>query len=249
MDTPWYYIGCDLGQASDYTAICVVERLVQKVGADGRPAGIPEQGQRHYGSNQPKLQYQLHVRHLERLPLGTSYVDVAEHIRDLVRAPELQSHKSTAQLWGDFRVVDERSVPPGLAVDATGVGRPICNMLTSYGLQLDPVTLHGGEAVTYADGYWRIPKRDLVAVLQVALQSGWLKIAQELELAEKLRQELLNFKIKLDPKTAHDSYSHWRENEHDDLVLATGMACWVATKEQRKFLSGVFKNGVIGEVV
>ncbi len=32
--------------------------------------------------------------------------------------------------------------------------------------------------------------------------------------------------MKIDPATAHDSYSHWREGDHDDLVLATAMACW-----------------------
>ncbi len=246
QETPWYFVGVDLGQVNDYTAICVVERIPKEIGPDGRPAGLPEQGQ-HYG-RRTKVDSQLHVRHLERLPLGMSYVAQAEHIRNLVHAPELQSYKNTVQLWGDFRVVDERGVPPGLAIDATGAGRPLTNLLTSYGLKLDPVTLHGGEAVTYADGFWRIPKRDLVSVLPVALQSGWLKIAQELELAETLRQELLNFKIKIDPKTAHDSYSHWRENEHDDLVLATGMAAWAATKRQRHFLTGVFKDGMIPAV-
>jgi len=32
--------------------------------------------------------------------------------------------------------------------------------------------------------------------------------------------------VKIDPRTAHDSYSHWREGDHDDLVLATALACW-----------------------
>jgi hypothetical protein len=44
--------------------------------------------------------------------------------------------------------------------------------------------------------------------------------------AETLRRELQSFRVKIDPKTAHDSYSHWREKEHDDLVLATALAAW-----------------------
>jgi hypothetical protein len=44
--------------------------------------------------------------------------------------------------------------------------------------------------------------------------------------AEILKKELLNFRMKIDPKTAHDSYEHWRESEHDDLVLAVSMAAW-----------------------
>jgi hypothetical protein len=35
-----------------------------------------------------------------------------------------------------------------------------------------------------------------------------------------LVQELLNFRVKIDPLTAHDSYGCWREGGHDDLVLA-----------------------------
>jgi hypothetical protein len=27
-------------------------------------------------------------------------------------------------------------------------------------------------------------------------------------------------------RTAHDSYEHWREGDHDDLVLAAALACW-----------------------
>jgi hypothetical protein len=44
--------------------------------------------------------------------------------------------------------------------------------------------------------------------------------------ASTLRKELQNFRVKIDPRTAHDSYEHWREGDHDDLVLATAMACW-----------------------
>ncbi len=58
------------------------------------------------------------------------------------------------------------------------------------------------------------------------MQSERLKIAKRLPEAGTLRQELQNFRVKIDPKTAHDSYSHWREAEHDDLVLATALACW-----------------------
>ncbi len=240
-EVPWFYIGVDLGQSQDYTAACVIERIVQKVGEDGRPAGVPEQG-RHY-SSQPKTQSQLHVRHLERLPLGMPYDEQAQHIKNLVQSPELQSRHATGELWGDLLVKNEEVVSPGLAVDATGVGRAVVNMLSAYGLELDPVTLHGGDSVSHADGYTRLPKRDLVTVLQVALQSGWLRIAKELELAETLRSELLNFKLKIDPQTAHDSYSHWRENEHDDLVLATAMAAWAATKPQRRFWTGSYTLG------
>jgi hypothetical protein len=64
-----------------------------------------------------------------------------------------------------------------------------------------------------------------VSAVQVLLQNERLKILRNLPLAETVKKELLNFRQKIDPKTAHDSYSHWQEAEHDDLVLATAMAC------------------------
>jgi hypothetical protein len=65
-----------------------------------------------------------------------------------------------------------------------------------------------------------------VTMTQVLLQNGRLRVASGLTEAEMLKKELLNFRVKIDPKTAHDCYEHWRENEHDDLVLAVSMAAW-----------------------
>jgi hypothetical protein len=53
-----------------------------------------------------------------------------------------------------------------------------------------------------------------------------LKVAEDLPLWGALKEELLNFRRKINLKTAHDSYEHWRETDHDDLVLATALACW-----------------------
>jgi hypothetical protein len=67
-----------------------------------------------------------------------------------------------------------------------------------------------------------------MSVLQVVSQTGRLKIPLKLRLSQLLQGELLNFKSKIDPATAHDSYSAWREADHDDLLLATALACWYA---------------------
>jgi hypothetical protein len=96
------------------------------------------------------------------------------------------------------------------------------------------IGIHGGDRVLWdeADRYLvKVPKRHLVAVVQVLLLSGRLKIAEALPEAKTLVKELLNFKVKIDPATAHDSYSAWRENLHDDLVLAVALACRIG--EQR----------------
>ena len=62
--------------------------------------------------------------------------------------------------------------------------------------------------------------------------NGTLKVAGDLELWPTLRQELLTFRRKVSLATGHDSYEHWRESDHDDLVLATALACWQATRRR-----------------
>ena len=51
-------------------------------------------------------------------------------------------------------------------------------------------------------------------------------MAGKLKLGPVLSQEMLNFRVKIDPMTAHDSYSAWREEDHDDLVLSVALAAW-----------------------
>lgn len=205
-----FYVGLDLGQAQDYTALVVVEKQVteQSTGQDTR----------------------LDVRHIERAPLGTPYPDVASRVKEIMGDSRLRTR------YQDTEAMRMRHTEPRLVVDATGVGRAVVDILRKEGLTFTPVVITGGDTVGRADGTYRVPKRDLVAAVQAGLQTGALKIASELELAETLKSELLNFRIKVNEKTAHDSYEAWREGDHDDLVLATGLACWEASRPGPAFV-------------
>lgn len=163
--------------------------------------------------------YELHVRHLERFR-DVLYPEVVERVRRLMYVPELR---------GDA----------AMAVDATGVGAAVVDMLRRAGLAFDAVTITGGDTETLSSyGSWRVPKRDLVGSLQVLLQSGRLKIARELTHADTLKAELLNFRVKVNIATGHDSYEAWREGDHDDLVLAAAIAAWKAQKPEFEILIG-----------
>jgi hypothetical protein len=230
-----YYVGLDLGQRQDYTAFAVLEEPVwidewmatpsnyayglglydlDKLGpgwsspAEMQPAVLEQLLAFNYHEGKPP-DAPLSLRHLQRFPLGTPYPKIVEGMRDMLATPPLLDR------------------PTALIVDQTGVGQGIVDMLVRADLCPVPVTIHGGDKVTRGpDGALRTPKRDLIGAAQVLMQSERLKIAKRLPEAGTLRQELQNFRVKIDPKTAHDSYSHWREAEHDDLVLATALACW-----------------------
>jgi hypothetical protein len=90
--------------------------------------------------------------------------------------------------------------------------------------------------VTRDGDVWNVPKRDLAGVVQVALQSRRLKVAAELPDAPVLMAELANFRVKIS-LASHDSYGagtgeEWRENPHDDLVLAVAIALWAAQRSR-----------------
>ena len=157
----------------------------------------------------------LYLRHLERYELGTPYPEVIQRVIRLLTRPPIRYHLDRTRL----------------IVDATGVGRPVVDSFRAQGVHPVSILIHGGDRVRQevagiGNITLRVPKRDLVAAVQTTLQSRRLQIAAGLPLADVLRKELLNFRVKIDPRTAHDSYSHWREGNHDDLVLATAVACW-----------------------
>jgi hypothetical protein len=86
-----------------------------------------------------------------------------------------------------------------------------------------------------------VPKRDLVGVVSVRLQNRTLRFSAELPFAPILKRELLNFRVRLDPVTSHDSYSAWREGDHDELVLATAVALWWGDRQPRANHDGPYQ--------
>jgi len=119
-----------------------------------------------------------------------------------------------------------------LIVDATGVGRPVMDMLRRAALgcrRLWPVSITGGDLETYASGYYRVPKRDLIVGLQLLLQRRGLQIAKGLKFGPVLAREMAEMRVKITP-SGNEQYGAWREGEHDDLVLAVALACWGVRK-------------------
>jgi hypothetical protein len=232
-----FYLGLDLGQLSDYSALALLEeqvwcgpevdfsgwqvflpRELEDAGWVSPSALSPRSASGVYRINRElgrPAHPPLYLRHLERYELGTPYPEVIQRVIRLLTRPPIRYHLERTRL----------------IVDATGVGRPVVDSFRAQGVHPVSILIHGGDRVTQevagiGDITLRVPKRDLVAAVQTTLQSRRLQIAAGLPLADVLRKELLGFRVKIDPRTAHDSYSHWREGDHDDLVLATAVACW-----------------------
>jgi len=95
--------------------------------------------------------------------------------------------------------------------------------------RLSPVTITGGDAERFADGFHRVPKRDLIAGLQVMLQMGELQIAAGIGERETLVKELSEMRVTVD-EAGRDG---GRSGAHDDLVFAVALACWATRKAER----------------
>ena len=84
-----------------------------------------------------------------------------------------------------------------VAVDGTGVGAPVVDLLRAarLGCEVAAVTITGGERVVRNGQAWNVPKRDLIAGVQVLLEQGDLRIAAGLAEAGALVRELLDVRI------------------------------------------------------
>lgn len=155
--------------------------------------------------------YQL--RALTRFPLGTSYPDIVDEVH---------------RLWEAYGLLGGDNL---LTVDYTGVGRPVVDLFLRLAvIPVRPVTITSGQQASEPrPGWHNVPKRDLAAVVQILLRRRRLQIAAGLEEAGILLKELTNFKVKISTD-GRDSYEAWREGDHDDLVLATAMPCWLGER-------------------
>ena len=166
-------IGVDLGQASDPTAIAIAEKRTQET----------------------------QIRHLERLPLGTSYPLVCARITELSKAL------------------------PGsrLIVDGTGVGRAVVDTLESAGLSPIVVTITSGQNVRWEGNRIWIPKAMLLSPLVTGLEAGTVKIANGLPDATALIHEMKAFMVTRGER-GHVGFEG--KGEHDDLVIAVALALY-----------------------
>jgi hypothetical protein len=145
------------------------------------------------------------VGHCERLPQGMPYPEMIGYVRWLLRA-----------------------LPKGteLVVDATGVGKPVIDLLATAGLEPIGVTITAGGAQTGSGMLFNVPKLTLVSGLQVLLHEGRLAVSRDVPEAKALLDELRTFRVNF-TAAGHMQFAA-RKGAHDDLVTALSLAIWRA---------------------
>jgi hypothetical protein len=184
-----FFVGLDLGQTQDYSAISVLEVRTAPTGEFDHFNYAPVTATRYL------------LRYVRRIPLKTPYPDVIAKVRDLLRSP----------------VFTERAT---LVVDATGVGKPVYDLLREGGdlnARIVAVSITAAERVSLVSSIWHVPRRDLLATLQLFLHRRNLLISAQSPDAMNLSRELAEFTL-----------SPAQTRRHDDLIFATALALWKA---------------------
>ncbi len=84
-----------------------------------------------------------------------------------------------------------------------------------------PVIITGGNGNSKVPkkGVYTVPRKDLLSLLRIAIESGRLKASRHLALRDEFLAELATIEA--------ESASHTRN--HDDLVFAVALALWAAS--------------------
>ena len=219
-----YSVGVDLGQANDPTAIAVLERtVVPPQTALFAPVGKSPSNRLVEGDIVYDLVY------LKRPKLGTAYDVIAKKVADLICELEPEG------AFGELGQVT-------LSVDGTGVGRGVVDMLDAEfkrrgassksvpKIDFRRISITGSQTQLKrperTNGYWSVPKKDLVFPAVAAFQQGKIRIAKNIKDRDALVNELKNYRRTTNIATGIMAFEPWRESDHDDLLFAVCLALW-----------------------
>jgi hypothetical protein len=209
-DMKTFFVGLDLGRRHDFTGLAVVERVELQGAFDPVAYGF-------------RRSIALRVRYVERIPLGTEYVEIVSRLRRVMEAPALVGTRH-------------------LAVDATDVGGPVVELLRRAGMdcRLWAVSITEGGGEGWAQGLYRVARRDLLVGMQLLLEQGMIQIAEGLPERAALVKEFADMRVKV-TRAGNEQYEAGSGGQHDDLVSALSLACWAVRRTGG--LGGVERRG------
>lgn len=197
-----FFLGLDLGQAQDPSALAAVERVA-----------FP-------GTNRP---CSYRVGHLHRWELGTSYPAVVSGMWGLCDRPDGPKGPDGALLLQQAVLVVDSTGVGRPCVEMLRLARP--------GARVVPVVITGGHGATWDDAShsYHVPKKDLCIGCLALMQQDRLKFAKGLLEGPQLAKELSTFRVKV-TQAATETFEGWRESDKDDLILALAVAIWYAER-------------------
>jgi hypothetical protein len=201
-------LSVDLGKEQDYSCWELIEAKPQRIKTT-RGKWLDVMG--------------VWVKDIVRLPLGTDYATVQDHLHRAFWDPK-------AWLL-DFRT--EKPQPPQLLVDAGGPGNPVVDSL-ARNLQLKrniisyQLTRGTSDVKWISKSRFRVPRTILFQRLYSMLANNQVHADPDLPLADVLAKELKGLRVEANEETGEERITH-RESEHDDLAICLAGAAFLAT--------------------
>jgi hypothetical protein len=194
-----YYAGLDLGQVSEPAALACLRRTRHLERAyNGRREG-------RWTETAPTI---LQLGYIEVFPTQTPYPAIVRYVSEFLERP----------LWrGNIQ----------LAIDNTGVGRPVSDMFRAAGITFTGVNITSGNDQRFEGNEAFVPKITLVSLCQALLHSERLHLHSELAASLAPRRELENFNVGYSP-TGRLTFGH-ASGHFDDRILALLLAVWRST--------------------
>ncbi len=197
-----FYIGVDLGQRRDHSAVAILE---------SRLTSLRERDRITF---QPLTERKCGLVHVDRIPLRTSFLRVVEKLFGMLTSEQLR-HSEVV-----------------LAVDATGVGGGVfetVEKMVSAARQARTAWLNLAGVVFTSSGKesWdglrvHVPKNELLGGLLLAMEKGELLLNPKKPWRAELLRELDGMRRVMGETTVR-----WTSVEkHDDLVMALALAQW-----------------------
>lgn len=221
-------IGIDIGKITDPTAVSIAEVVQAETGRFRPCKRVLPHIDREKGLWQspqdaiPVLQTRFIIRQIGRMPLGTSYPDVATKIADVPLSDKFERRQMR------------------MLIDVTGVGQAIYDMVKKeiqeriHGandltveqrerlkkLSLQPISFVYGEKYNRSKG--TLGKAFLVSKMQALLQNKRIDTPITAEMKATC-DELLVYQVKISDQ-GKDTYGA-KTGAHDDLATALGLSC------------------------
>lgn len=212
---PAWISGLDLGQRKDHTALSVIELSWQERG-------------------QCKIDYawlyepQFVLRGLERVPLGLTYERIHEIVAEKMQILEERIVRQT-----------HRAAPAQeLIIDAGGPGPPMVDRLRrtlKKSVKITPAIITGGKSEnTLTKGYISIPRRSILTRLVHMINAQILRCPVNLEGWDEFAREFCEISA--------ESSQPANSRSHDDMVMSTGLAAWLASRDVPQLIPGSADN-------
>jgi hypothetical protein len=195
-----FFLGLDVGQAADYSALVVLGRRVE--GASP-------------GNMDPQTWYPVYYAVMvKRFPLGTPYYEVEEEVGRVWGLPELVA-------TSNWCVVDKTGVGAPIVENI--------RMRQHIPVQGVIIT-GGENVSQPAPNEYTVPKSHLVTALMDLVQRKRFKVSKGVANEKEFFEQADLFGYRLNRTTGNMTYEALQERVHDDLVLAASLAVWYAER-------------------